>query len=91
MEQNEMDQLLKQAEEAFRQALSDAPERAEGQFLKALKIYDGLWSLTEDQKFSQAAGEVCQYLAEACMQQGNMHGADVFYVKAMAYAAGKKP
>ena len=90
---SEIPELQQQAEAALGQGLShmEEPHRAEQYFLKALRIYDRLWSLMEDRKFSQAAGQVCQYLAEICMQQGNMHGADVYYVKAMACAQEKSP
>ena len=90
---SEIPELQQQAEAAFRQGLScmEDPNRAEPYFLQALKIYDRLWSLTGDRTYSQAAGQICQYLAEICMQQGNMHGADVYYVKTMAYAHEKSP
>ena len=87
VKQSEISGLRQQAEAAFRQGicLQENPDRAEQQLLQAIKIYDSLWRFTDDREFSQAAGQVCQYLAEICMQQGNMHGADVYYVKAMAY------
>lgn len=59
---------------------------AESRYLRALVIYDWLLNLGEE-NFRIPARELSERLAELNMQQGNMHGADVYYVKAMAYGS----
>ena len=58
---------------------------AEGENLQALKILCELCDDARDQADAVAAGEICEYLADLCMQGGNMHGADRYYVLAMEY------
>ena len=61
-------------------------QKAEQAFLRALKLTEeNVLSYGSPQNSIQAK-ELCLILAELNMQQGNMHGADVFYVKAMQYS-----
>ena len=81
--------LLSQAEQAARRGellvLQDCLEQAELSFRQALAIYDRLLRETAQAACARAAGEICTSLADICMQQGNMHGADNYYVKALFY------
>ena len=65
--------------EAYEQA--GQLEKAEAQVLLALKALEQL---------PDAAGarECSLKLADLCMQQGNMHGADFYYARAMGYDRG---
>lgn len=65
--------------------LQDQTEKAEQAFLKALKITEELLKYSKDPIHTACAMEICLSLADLNMQQGNMHGADVYYVKAMVY------
>ena len=60
-------------------------DQAEYQYLRALKINEQLFRVTREQAFLDAALENCSSLADVCMQQGNMHGADRYYVQIMKY------
>ena len=64
------------------------PDLAEDQFLLALKAQEQLIALSSEQRFVDAAAESCSSLADICMQQGNMHGADFYYARAMGYRQG---
>ena len=63
--------------------LKESPAQAELQYRRALKLYEQLHSMTGSSDFADALREVCLSLADLCMQQGNLHGADVYYVSAM--------
>ena len=65
--------------EAYEQA--GQPERAEAQVLLALKALEQLPD-------AAVARECSLKLADLCMQQGNMHGADFYYARAMGYDRG---
>ena len=58
---------------------------AENLYILSLKIYEALGRKTKLEKDVLAAREICLSLADLNMQQGNMHGADVYYVKACSY------
>ena len=64
--------------------------KAEQAFLKALRILDGCLCSSDDPLVTSKAKKLCLYLADLDMQQGNMHGADVYYVKAMQYSDKQK-
>ena len=66
--------------------LQGNPEQAEGQYLQALRISVRLLELTGEPVYADAASENCSSLADLCMQQGNMHGADRYYVLSLHYA-----
>ena len=70
--------------------LQEAPEKAEQQYLAALQIQEKLFQRTGKPSYLAAAAESCEYLADLCMQQGNMHGADQFYVRALDYQSREK-
>ena len=63
---------------------------AEEQFLLALKAQEQLLSALNEQCYADAAMESCSSLADICMQQGNMHGADFYYARAMGYRQGMR-
>ena len=65
--------------------LQGDPAKAEQQYLEALKIQEALLKNCGDDSCRKMAGEICEILADLNMQQGNMHGADVYYVKAFSY------
>lgn len=69
--------------------LQELPEKAEKQYRLALAIWEKLLEHRKNPDYARQAEEVCLCLADLSMQQGNMHGADVYYVKAMEY--GKYP
>ena len=60
-------------------------QHGEQLYLKALRAWDEIYQQTGEQSDGAAAGEICEILADICMQQGNMHGADVYYVRALGY------
>lgn len=64
--------------------------KAERQFLLALEIYDRLEKRTGMKSYLGQAREICEILADLSMQQGNMHGADRYYVMAMDYGSREK-
>ena len=70
--------------------LQEAPEKAEQQYLAALQIQEKLFQRTGKPSYLAAAAESCEYLADLCMQQGNMHGADCYYVKRLSYGNFRK-
>ena len=61
-------------------------QKAEQAFLKALKLTEGTLNCCGKPKDTDQAKDLCLILADLNMQQGNMHGADVYYVKAMQYS-----
>ena len=70
------------AEEYVRQgrawaAAGDIP-RAEEAFRRALARYEALGC-------DQEARDLCLTLADLAMEEGNLHGADVYYVRALRY------
>ena len=65
--------------------LQGTPDQAELPYLQALKINAQLLRITGAQCFSQAAAENCACLADICMQQGNLHGADRYYVQQLHF------
>lgn len=78
------------AEQARAWDLQQQPGRAEQFYLRALEIFDRLYQLTGDRDLARKAADLCLDLADLSMQQGNMHGADVYYVKAMTYGKDEK-
>ena len=80
------------AEEHRRQGegydLAGKPGKAEESYLQALKLYDRLSRRTGKSCYGATAGEISMALAELCMEQGNMHGADRYYVQALTYRQG---
>ena len=84
--------LETQAEEFARQGnfldLQGCPEQAEQKYLRALKIWEELLTETGAPVYAHGAREICEHLADLLMQQGNMHGADLYYVKAFSYGSG---
>ena len=83
-----------QAESWVRQGreldLQEEPEKAERCCLRALGIYEQLLEQTGSRAYAQAAEQVCTTLADLAMQQGNMHGADRYYVKSLGFQQGKR-
>ena len=61
-------------------------QKAETAFLNALRITAGALEKDYDSQILIRAKELCLILADLNMQQGNMHGADIYYVKAMQYS-----
>ena len=61
-------------------------QKAEAAFLKALKITEDALQESKTSPVTGKAKDLCLILADLNMQQGNMHGADVYYVKAMQYS-----
>ena len=61
-------------------------QKAEQAFLKALKITEESLQKSKISPAIVKAKDLCLILADLNMQQGNMHGADVYYVKAMQYS-----
>lgn len=61
-------------------------QKAEAAFLKALKITEDSLQKSKTSPIISKAKDLCLILADLNMQQGNMHGADVYYVKAMQYS-----
>ena len=64
------------------------PDPAEERFLQALKALEELLALEDRPEYAAAAADCCTSLADLCMQQGNMHGADFYYARAMGYGQG---
>ena len=60
--------------------------KAEQAFQKALKLTEETISRSGKPEDINNAKDLCLILADLNMQQGNMHGADVYYVKAMHYS-----
>ena len=89
----DIQELRSRAEEYTRQGavldLQGQPEQAAGLYLQALRLHDRLLEMTGDPAFARAAGEDCLSLADLSMQLGNLHGADVYYVRAMGYGPGR--
>ena len=83
--------LEAQAEMCIRQGcsydLQENPRQAEQQYLQALRILQELINRTGNRIYGEKAGEICLSLADLSMQQGNMHGADRYYVQAMEFGA----
>lgn len=71
--------------------LQGDPEQAQRQYLLALRIHEQLFKITGDPACAEAAREDCFSLADECMQQGNMHGADGYYGKALDYGGDRIP
>ena len=69
--------------------LHGQPQQAEQAFLKALRITDEILFSSKDIQHTSLAKEICLRLADLNMQQGNMHGADFYYVKAMNHSQSK--
>ena len=90
VQQEEIRRLQQQAEDCIRRAEACAgqPDPAQVQLLRALKLLQQLLELTREQRWADSAGEICLQLTDLSMQQGNMHGADVCYARAMCYARG---
>ena len=85
----EADDLQALASASLRQA--EAEEQAgslnlaEAQYIRALRAQEQLLMLTGKICWASAARESCSALADLCMQQGNMHGADFYYARMLAY------
>ena len=65
--------------------LQENLDQAEYQYLQALKFNEQLFRITGAQTYADAAIESCTSLADICMQQGNMHGADYYHVQVLKY------
>ena len=90
----EMLRMLKEAAKGY--CLQGSQWNAEGNagraeifYQRALQIYVLLLKMEEKEDYAAAAGECCEDLADLCMQQGNLHGADYYYVMVCAYGNRK--
>ena len=73
---------MEQAEEFVRQGKAWAEA---GEYARAEAAYRKALSLCEAGSRSREAYDLCLTLAELNMEQGNMHGADVWYVRALEH------
>ena len=89
IEPEEIKRLQQQIEACCRQGAAYAGQEdftaAEQAYLRALKQTQLLLEKTGDSGYGSAAGELCEILADIHMQQGNMHGADRYYVEAQRF------
>ena len=70
--------------------LQQQPQQAEVHYRQALRIYTQLLKETGSGRYARAAEEACFSLADSCMQQGNMHGADFYYGQALNFRSASE-
>lgn len=70
--------------------LQEKPDLAEYQYLQAFRCNEQLLRITGDPVYADAAADCCASLADVCMQQGNMHGADRYYAQILKYRSQKQ-
>ena len=78
----EEESLFKKAEQCI---AGGKPAQGELYLRQALKTYGQRFEETGSRDDGAAAREAALSLAELSMEQGNMHGADVYYVLADRY------
>ena len=65
--------------------LQENNAQAECWYRRAFVLNTALFRTTGAEAFADAAVENCTSLADLCMQQGNMHGADYYYGLCLRY------